>query len=198
MSKSEWKHSTSRVDHSFQVNPQRFTRCTESADAEFDDYQRHFTSLEQAAEKLIKDTKAFSEGVTCMDSSHKQKSNWFAPDILPPTLSAFISSETCASPTCAALFTAGAGFATHFGVIFQPIAGEFDLIGKHPDVGHTIRNVTKYETAMQELRELIGPELELIDTRIAGPAKELQAVMKLIRKSITKRDHKVCSESLRS
>lgn len=125
-----------------------------SVDPEFDDYHRHFTSLEQAAEKLIKDTKAFSEGVT-------------------------------------SLFTAGAGFATHFSVIFQPIAGEFDLIGKHPDASHTILNVTKYETAMQELRELIGPELELIDTRIAGPAKELQSVMKLIRKTITKRDHKL-------
>lgn len=97
----------------------------------------------------------------------------------------------------AALFTAGASFANHFTTIFQPIAGEFDLIGKHPDASHTIRNVTKYETAMQELRELIGPELELIDTRIAGPAKELQSVMKLIRKTITKRDHKVCPESFR-
>jgi len=102
--------------------------------------------------------------------------------------------ETYALSTCAALFTAGASFSSHFSVIFQPIAGEFDLIGKHPDAAHTIRNVIKYETAMQELRELIGPELELIDTRIAGPAKELQAVMKLIRKSITKRDHKVCPE----
>jgi hypothetical protein len=48
-------------------HPQHLTRCTESADPEFDDYERHFTSMEQAAEKLIKDTKAFSEGVTCMD-----------------------------------------------------------------------------------------------------------------------------------
>ncbi|KAH9486711.1 Protein hob1 [Psilocybe cubensis] len=125
-----------------------------SVDPEFDDYQRHFASLEQAAEKIIKDTKAFTEAVTN-------------------------------------LFTAGAGFATHFTVIFQPIAGEYDLIGKHPEAAHTIRNVTKYETAMQELRELIGPELELIETRISGPAKELQSVMKLIRKTITKRDHKL-------
>jgi len=91
-----------------------------------------------------------------------------------------------------ALFTAGAGYGAHFTVIFQPIAGEYDLIGKHPDSEHTIRNVSKYETAMLELRDLIGPELELIESRIAGPAKELQSVMKLIRKTITKRDHKVC------
>jgi amphiphysin len=81
--------------------------------------------------------------------------------------------------------------ATHLATVFSPIAGEYDLIGKNPDAAHTIRNVTKYETAMQELLELIRPELELIETRICGPVKELQSVMKTIRKSITKRDHKL-------
>lgn len=89
------------------------------------------------------------------------------------------------------LFTSGAGFGTHFATLFQPISGEHDLIGKHPDAGHTIRNVTKYEAAMEEMRALIAPELELIESRITGPTKELQSVMKLIRKTITKRDHKV-------
>ncbi|KAF8912890.1 hypothetical protein CPB84DRAFT_1759797 [Gymnopilus junonius] len=132
----------------------RIGMSKKSTDPEFDDYQRHFTALEQAADKLIKDTKAFIEAVT-------------------------------------SLFTAGAGFAQHFAVIFQPIAGEYDIIGKHPEASQTIRSVTKLESAMQELRELIGPELELIDTRILGPAKELQSVMKTIRKTITKRDHKL-------
>ena len=45
------------------------TCSLESADPEFDDYQRHFTALETAAEKLIKDTKAFSEAVTCKNIS---------------------------------------------------------------------------------------------------------------------------------
>ncbi|KAF8973843.1 hypothetical protein BDZ97DRAFT_397918 [Flammula alnicola] len=125
-----------------------------SNDPEFDDYQRHFTILEKAAESLIKDTKSFTDAVMT-------------------------------------LFMAEANFAAHFTVLFQPISGEYDLIGKHPDAAHTINNVTKYETAMQELRELIAPEVELIDTRIAGPAKELRDVMKLIRKTITKRDHKL-------
>ena len=44
---------------------------------------------------------------------------------------------------------------------------------------------------MEELRSTIGPELELIESRISGPTKEFQAVLKLIRKSITKREHKV-------
>ncbi|KAF9569792.1 BAR-domain-containing protein [Agrocybe pediades] len=125
-----------------------------SVDPEFDDYQRGFSALETATEKLIKDTKTFIDAVTT-------------------------------------LFMSGAGFAQHFAVIFQPIAGEYDLIGKHPEAAQTIHNVTKYETAMQELRELIGPELELIETRISGPAKEFQSVLKTIRKTITKRDHKL-------
>jgi len=90
-----------------------------------------------------------------------------------------------------ALFTSGAGFATRFSTLFHPLAGEYDLIGKHPDAAHTIRNISKYETAMEELLSAISPELELIESRIIGPTKELQVVMKLIRKSITKRDHKV-------
>lgn len=125
-----------------------------SSDAEFDNYQRSFTALEQGTEKLLKDTKAFTEAVN-------------------------------------SLFTAGAGFGTHFATIFRPIAGEYDLIGKHPDAVHTVRSVAKYESTMEEMRSLIAPELELIDSRIMGPTKEFQAVLKTIRKTITKRDHKL-------
>ncbi|KAG5646869.1 hypothetical protein DXG03_001945 [Asterophora parasitica] len=89
------------------------------------------------------------------------------------------------------LFTSAAGYATHSATIFQPIAGEYDLVGKHPDAGHTIRNITKYEAAMEEMRTLVAPELELIESRIVGPLKELQTTLKLIRKTITKRDHKL-------
>ena len=43
----------------------------------------------------------------------------------------------------------------------------------------------------EEMKTLIAPELELIDSRIGGPAKELQSVLRTVRKSITKREHKV-------
>ncbi|KAF8640588.1 hypothetical protein AX17_000250 [Amanita inopinata Kibby_2008] len=129
-------------------------RAKRSADPEFDDYHRHFSMLEQGADKLIKDTKTFTEAVT-------------------------------------ALFSAGASFSAHCATIFQPISGEYDLLGKHPDSDHAIRNVTKYQAIMEELQSLIGPELELIESRVQGPAKELQSIIKLIRKSITKRDHKL-------
>jgi len=125
-----------------------------SNDPEFDDYQRHFASMEKAVEKLIKDTKAFTDSVN-------------------------------------GLFTSGAGFATHFSTIFHPISGEYDLIGKHPEASHTIKSVDKFETAMGDLRSSVAPELELIESRIVSPTKEFQGVMKTIRKSITKRDHKL-------
>src|SRR6266404_1969554 len=46
----------------------------ESSDVEFDDYQRNFAILETAAEKFLKDTKAFTDAVNSMchfaSSSH--------------------------------------------------------------------------------------------------------------------------------
>ncbi|PFH54691.1 hypothetical protein AMATHDRAFT_72453 [Amanita thiersii Skay4041] len=125
-----------------------------SNDPEFDEYHRQFSAIEQGAEKLIKDTKAFVDAVT-------------------------------------ALFAAGAGFANHFTTVFEPLSGEYDLLGNHPDASHTIKSITTYQEMMEELKALIGPELELIESRILGPANEFQAIVKLIRKTITKRDHKL-------
>jgi amphiphysin len=75
--------------------------------------------------------------------------------------------------------------------LFHPIAGEYDLIGKNPEAGHTIKNIGKYESTMEEMRTAIAPELELIESRIVAPVKDFQTVLKTIRKTITKRDHKV-------
>jgi len=71
------------------------------------------------------------------------------------------------------------------------MAGEFDLIGKHPEAALTVRSVDAFQSTMETLRSTIGPELELIESRITGPIKEFQSVLKLIRKIITKRDHKL-------
>ncbi|KAG6897370.1 hypothetical protein C0992_002139 [Termitomyces sp. T32_za158] len=89
------------------------------------------------------------------------------------------------------LFTAAAGYGTHFTAIFTPLSGEYDLIGKHPDSEQTVRNVAKYQAAMEELKTLVAPELELIESRILAPLKELQGTLKIIRKTITKREHKL-------
>jgi amphiphysin len=89
------------------------------------------------------------------------------------------------------LFTTGAGFAQHFCTIFHPLSGESDLLRRHPEAEHTVKHVDSYEGVMEELRASVVPELELIESRIIGPIKELQGVMKSIRKTITKREHKV-------
>jgi len=91
-----------------------------------------------------------------------------------------------------ALFSSGTHFAQHFTTLFHPIGNEYDLLSKHPDAAHTINNVDSYQSTMDELRSTIAPELELIESRVVGPVKELQGIMKMIRKMITKRDHKVC------
>jgi amphiphysin len=91
----------------------------------------------------------------------------------------------------AALFTSGGSLAQHFSILFHPIASEYDLLGRFPQAAHTLKNVDAYNTALEELRTSIRPELELIESRVVGPVKELQGIMKAIRKMITKRDHKV-------
>ncbi|KAH7906321.1 hypothetical protein BJ138DRAFT_1071871 [Hygrophoropsis aurantiaca] len=125
-----------------------------SSDPEFDDYNRHFISLEKATEKLLKDTKLFSEAVIN-------------------------------------LFTSTSGFANHFNFIFSPLSSELTLASKHPGAAATIANTPPYATQMDELRSAISPELELIESRVMGPVKEFQGVLKVIRKTITKRDHKL-------
>lgn len=162
---------------------------TGSVDPEFDDCQRNFGALETATDKIIKDSKVFIEAVIsascfCTDSlvifSDRLKCALFL--LLDALLTIRVPQD---------LFTAGSGVATHFSALFHPIAGEFDLIGKNPDAAFSIRNVDAYHDMQEELRSLIAPELELIESRIIGPVKELRDVLKSIRKSITKRDHKV-------
>lgn len=87
---------------------------------------------------------------------------------------------------------AGDSFGSSFTNLFSPLGAEYDLIGKNPQAEATIKNCGMYSTLMSELRTALSPELELIDSRVVGPSKELQEVLKKIRKTITKREHKVC------
>jgi len=106
-----------------------------------------------------------------------------------PTCVAYPHVSSSFSPP--ALFTSGGSLAQHFSTLFHPIASEYDLLGKFPQAAHTIKNVDAYHTALEELRTSISPELELIESRVVGPVRELQGIMKAIRKMITKREHKV-------
>lgn len=84
-----------------------------------------------------------------------------------------------------------AGFGTAFATLFQPIMDEASLTSKHPQAATTLRNIASYGDLMGELRDAIQPELELIDSRVIAPLKEYQDLLKKIRKTVTKREHKV-------
>ena len=84
----------------------------------------------------------------------------------------------------AAFFASGTGYAATMATIFHPISGEYDLIGKNPGATDTIRNVDPFNGTLDELKSSIVPELELVERRIIAPTKELQVIMKQIRKSI--------------
>ncbi|CAI4215211.1 unnamed protein product [Parascedosporium putredinis] len=53
-----------------------------------------------------------------------------------------------------------------------------------------IRACEEYELVVKDLQETLQPELEMIDSRIIRPANELLDVIKVIRKSVMKREHK--------
>ena len=84
------------------------------------------------------------------------------------------------------------GFSEAFLALFTPLGSEYNLEGRYPSAATTITQIGAYQTDIAELRESLRPEVELIESRIMAPTKELMDMVKKIRKAITKRDHKVC------
>lgn len=89
------------------------------------------------------------------------------------------------------MLMSGANFGRHFDTLFQPIGSEYDLERRHPNASHTMTNLPAYQQLMDELKETLTPEIELIESRVISPTKDFQTVVKAIRKNITKRDHKL-------
>lgn len=76
--------------------------------------------------------------------------------------------------------------------IYKPISGRMsdpDSLVVHGNI-EGIRACEEYEAVVKELQETLAPELEMIDSRVIRPANELLDVIKAIRKTATKRDHK--------
>lgn len=89
------------------------------------------------------------------------------------------------------MLLSGAAFGTSFSGLFGPLGTEYGLEDRHPNSAQTIANLPYYSQMMEELRETLTPEIELIESRVVGPIKEFTNVLKAIRKNITKRDHKL-------
>ncbi|PWN49557.1 BAR-domain-containing protein [Violaceomyces palustris] len=89
------------------------------------------------------------------------------------------------------MLLSGSNFGRSFEALFHPLGNEYDLERKHPNAATTLLNISAYQTHMEELKETLTPEIELIDSRVVGPANDFMAILKAIRKNITKRDHKL-------
>ncbi|TVY59627.1 Regulator of cytoskeleton and endocytosis [Lachnellula suecica] len=76
--------------------------------------------------------------------------------------------------------------------IYKPISGRVS----DPDAAipegnpEGIEACEEYEAIVKELLATLQPELEMIETRVIRPADELLEIVKVIRKSATKRQHK--------
>ncbi|KAL4944294.1 hypothetical protein BDV06DRAFT_220450 [Aspergillus oleicola] len=76
--------------------------------------------------------------------------------------------------------------------LYKPISGRASDPSTYTIEGNPegIRACEEYEAIVQDLKESLGPELEMIDSRVVSPAQELLEVIKAIRKVAVKRDHK--------
>ncbi|KAK4164847.1 BAR domain-containing protein [Cladorrhinum sp. PSN259] len=76
--------------------------------------------------------------------------------------------------------------------IYKPISGRMSdpdsLIAQENIEG--IRACEEYEAVVRDLQETLAPELEMIESRVIQPANELMDVIKVIRKTAAKREHK--------
>jgi len=76
--------------------------------------------------------------------------------------------------------------------IYKPISGRMSDPDSLVPAGNFegIRACEEYEAVVKDLQETLAPELEMIETRVVRPANELMDVIKVIRKTAVKREHK--------
>ncbi|KUJ18068.1 BAR-domain-containing protein [Mollisia scopiformis] len=76
--------------------------------------------------------------------------------------------------------------------IYKPISGRVSDPDSIVQEGNPegIRACEEYEAIVKDLLATLQPELEMIETRVIRPADELLEVVKVIRKTATKRQHK--------
>ncbi|KAF5114897.1 hypothetical protein DV454_002620 [Geotrichum candidum] len=84
------------------------------------------------------------------------------------------------------------GFSTAVEEVYKPISGRLSDPDSTKPEGNPegIQACEQYRDVVSEMQATLKPELEMIETRIIGPADELLKVIQAIRKMATKRDHK--------
>lgn len=76
--------------------------------------------------------------------------------------------------------------------LYRPISGRASDPSSYVVDGNPegIRACEEYEAIVRDLKTSLQPELEMIESRIVRPADELLEIIKQVRKSAVKRDHK--------
>ncbi|UNI15762.1 BAR adaptor protein Hob1, variant 2 [Purpureocillium takamizusanense] len=76
--------------------------------------------------------------------------------------------------------------------IYKPISGRMSDPDSMRIEGNPegINACEEYEAVVKELQETLAPELDMIESRVIRPANELLDVIKVIRKTALKREHK--------
>lgn len=84
------------------------------------------------------------------------------------------------------------GFSRAVEEVYKPISGRLSDPNSTIPEGNPegIQACEQYRDVVAEMQATLKPELEMIETRIIGPADELLTVINSIRKMATKRDHK--------
>lgn len=152
----------------------RWTALDRAKPGRADARERKFSAVEAASEKMHRDSVVFRDAVTC--------------EYPLPSACVALSSGGSLTP---ALLDSGSSFSGALATLFSPISGEYDIASKFPNAEVTVKNISSYQGLMDELRETLSPELELIESRIVLPSKELSEICKRIRKTIVKREHKL-------
>ncbi|KAJ9659291.1 BAR adaptor protein Hob1 [Coniosporium apollinis] len=76
--------------------------------------------------------------------------------------------------------------------IYKPISGRVSDPDSFIDEGNPegIRACEEYEAIVRDLQATLQPELEMIESRVIKPADELLEIIKVVRKTALKREHK--------
>lgn len=102
------------------------------------------------------------------------------------------SSEPLTNSICAGMLVHQIEFSNAIAEIYKPISGYMSDPTSFKDEGNPegVRACDEYKGIVSDLKATLAPELETIETRVIRPADELTEVIKAIRKTTLKRQHK--------
>ncbi|KAI9845006.1 MAG: hypothetical protein M1837_005150 [Sclerophora amabilis] len=167
-----WKGFSKSVVRTPQTVKQRFNVGETTKDAVYIDAERRFQELETETKKLHAESKKFVFSESAIDEFLLTRRRYF--EAITGMLNHQIE------------------FSKAVAEIYRPISGRLSDPDAIEPEGNPegIRACEEYENIVRDLLATLQPELEMIETRVIRPANELLEVIKVIRKTLLKRQHK--------